>query len=351
MIFNQDFFARVQLLIIFLLILFGSPLVAQFSGYTPAESSSYNAGLFSSGVGLRDSSANLSGNPAFLATHGKNIVEAGGSSMQARNALGPVILNGGGYLTISENLGVGVRFKPVYTKFFPSDQRLVNYAGQAFLSYKLGEIFYFGLGVGPSVSVRPGGFSSYSWNVFGSLGVIYKAFTVGMLLESPGTNRFSNYLETETLKERYPERLALGLQYDVSKDFFLYGEIVRIFWERAVFSQNGLEEKPPFPVRTSMSGSIGVGYHISDTLDLLFGISKFANATEKGALDPLYGVSAGLKSEILPSVFGKGIFGSVYLQRSGIRRTIESYEEETRFGFQIHVRMDASKNDITPPNI
>jgi hypothetical protein len=337
--------------ICFLTFLLPISLLAQFSGYSPAESSAYNAALFSNGAGLKDPMSNLAGNSAFLISHNKHITEAGGASVRSQQAIGPIVLNGGGFYSLSESFGIGLRLKPVYTKFFPSDERLINYTGQAFLSYKFAEIFYLGLNVGPTVSNRPGGFSSYSWNVSGSAGIIYQKLTLGIVLESPGANRFDNYLGTETLKERYPEKLSLGIQYDFSKSVFLYGELVRTFWERAMFLQNGLEEKPPFPVRTNYSGSIGVGIHIFENFDVLLGMSKFANATEKGSLDPLYGASIGLKSEILPSVFGKGLFGSLYLQRSGIRKTIEPYEEETRFGFQVQAQYETMKQDINPPSI
>jgi long-subunit fatty acid transport protein len=334
-----------------LLLFFPVTLNAQFSGYSQADSSSYNAALFSNGAGLRDPLSNLAGNPAFLISHGKNLTEAGGASLVSQQTFGPILFNGGGFYSVSESFGFGLRLKPVYTKFFPADERLVNYAGQAFLSYKLSEIFYLGFGVGPTVSNRPGGFSSYSWNVFGSLGIIYRAFTFGLVIESPGSNRFNNYLGSETLKERYPEKISVGVQYQILPQLFLYSELVRTFWERAVFSQNGLEEKPPFPVNTSYTGNIGLGYRLVEQLDILFGFSQLANPARNGSLDPLHGVSLGLKGQIFPSVFGPGVFGSLYVQRIGISKTKEPFEEETRFGFQFQMQYDVRKDDINMPNM
>ncbi len=336
---------------LFLLFLLPTHLFSQFAGYSQAESGSYNAALFSNGAGLRDPMANLSGNPAFLVSHGKNLAEAGGMGISAEKALGPVIFNGGGFYRITESFGVGVRFKPVYTRFFPSDERLINYTGQTVLSYKFNDSIFLGAGLGPSVSTRPGGYSTYSLNAFASIGILFEKISLGMVAESPGTNQFSQYLGTDTLKERYPEKISLGIQYDLNQSFFIYGEMVRTFWERAMFSQNGLEEKPPFPVSSSYSGTFGTGYHILPSLDFLMALSKFYNATSNGALDPVYGLSAGIKSEILPSVFGAGVLGSLYLQRTGIRKTLESYEPETRLGFQIQTQFEIAKSDINSSGI
>lgn len=333
----------------FFLFLLHSPLFSQFAGYSQAESGSYNAALFSNGTGLRDPMANLSGNPAFLVSHGKNLAEVGGMGMTARQTPGPIVLNGGGFYQISESLGIGVRFKPVYTRFFPADERLINYTGQTVLSYKVHGSIFLGAGLGPTVSTRLGGYSTYSWNAFASIGIFFKKITLGLLAESPGGNRFNNYLGTESLKERYPEKISLGMQYDVHPSIFLYGELVRTFWERAMFSQNGLEEKPPFPIRTTYSGSFGFGYHVLQGLDVLLGVSKLYHAANNGSLDPVYGLSAGIKSEILPSVFGAGLLGSLYMQRTGIRKTLEAYEPETRFGFQIQSQFEIAKSDITMP--
>ncbi len=334
------------LLVLFPHLFFSGSLYSQFSGYTQAESSSYNAALFSNGTGIRDSMSNIHGNPAFLMSYGKHLLESGATTLQSQNAVGPIILNGGGFYQLTESLGMGIRLKPVYSRLFPADERLVNYTGQAVLSYKINEIFYLGAGVGPTVSNRPGGYSSYSWNLMGSVGMKLPGIHMGLTAESPGANRFQTYLGSEVLKERYPDRISFGIQFEVGQWGFLYGEIVRMFWERAVFSQNGLEEKPPFPIRTSYSGSIGFCYHILSNFDMLFGFTKFSNPNSNGSLDPVYGLSAGLKSELFPSVFGPGIFGSLYVQRTGIRKTIEPYEPETRFGFQLQVQYDTKKDDI-----
>ncbi len=328
-----------------------SQLFAQFSGYQLSEGSAYNSALSSQGIGLNDSASNLTGNPAFFAFHGKHIIEAGAAGSRANSATGPVLLNGGGYYQFTPALGMGIRFKPIYHRFFPSDERFVNYTGQAIVTYKLNELFSMGFALGPSVSNRPGGFSSYSWNATGMFAFHWESLSIGVVLESPGANRFEAYLGTESLKERYPERASIGIKYELTSALFIYGELHRLFWERSMFSQNGLEERPGFPVRTMYNGSLGIGYKIMETTDLLFGGKKDANPTTSGVLDPVYGVSVGIKNEIFPSVFGKGLYGSIYLQRTGVFKPNEPFVPETSLGFQVHSVFDRQIENPVPPKI
>jgi len=311
-----------------------SNLSAQFVGYTDAPSSAYASGLFSQGVGIRDLNANLNGNPAFLSYHKQHIVEAGVHGAQSKQTTSNALLYGGGYYAISESFGIGARIKPVISRFNPAEERIFNYTGQLVLSYMVTEWMYLGFGIGPSVTNRIGGYSNYSLNVFGSMGFIYKSFTLGILAESPGANSFEVYLGSEKLKEKYPEKLSIGLQYDINSTFFFYTELQRTFWERITFSLNGLDENPNFLPKNSISGSFGGGIHILKNTNLLMGVTRFANALANGSLDPVYGASIGFKTEIFPSLFGEGLFGSFYVQRTKIRKTIEPYDAETRFGFQ-----------------
>ncbi|TGN18621.1 hypothetical protein [Leptospira idonii] len=329
---------------------FSSPVFAQFAGYQPAESSAYNSGLFSQGAGLRHEMSNLSGNHSFLISHKTNSVEAGFGLSSSGKTTSAILLNGGGFYKFSENWGVGVRFKPVYNRFFPGEERLINYAMNGILSYKVSENIYLGLGVGPAVSNRPGGFSSYSWNVSGSVGIILGNLNIGLVAESPGVYRFENYLGSEKLKERLPEKAVLGAQYRIHPAFFLYGEFGRVFWERAMFSQNGLEERPGFRVRASYTGSIGAGFSPwNNNVQILAGIGTFANPTSIGILDPVYGASLGINGEVLPSILGKGYFAGVYLQRTGINQPKEYYERETRVGFQFYSRWGDEASEETSP--
>ena len=328
---------KISLFLFLFLILSGFSrfsLFAQFSGYTSSESSAYNAGLFSIGAGLRHQMSNLYGNTSFLMNSKTNFVDANLGTSQSRGSSSSFLLGGGGFYRLGEKWGVGIRFKPIYNRFFEADNRMENYALSGIVSYELTEYLYLGVNLGPTMSNRPGGYSSYSWNLSVSVGLILGKWNFGWIAESPGLYRFENYLGSEKLKERLPERMSVGAQYQINSEFFLYGELVRTFWERAMFSQNGIEEKPPFLLRDSYTGSLGIGYLPFPKLSLLTGITSIAYPSEEGVLYKSLGASIGASGEILPSVIGNGFWGGVYLQQTGLTGMISPYARETKVGFQ-----------------
>lgn len=292
--------------------------------------------------------SNLYGNTSFLMNTKTNFTDVGIGAAQNRGDSSAFLFSGGGFYRLGEKWGVGVRLKPVYNRYFESDARMQNYALSGIVSYELTDSLYLGVNLGPSVSNRPGGYSSYSWNLSVSLGMIWGKWNFGVIAESPGVYRFENYLASEKLKEKLPERISAGAQYQINTEFFLYGELVRTFWERAMFSQNGLEEKPGFPLRDSYTGSLGIGYLPFPKLSLLTGVTSIAYPTEEGMLYKSLGMSIGASGEILPSVLGNGFWGGVYIQQTGLTGMVSPYAKETRLGFQFTYAWDpeAEKEDI-----
>ncbi|PJZ45272.1 hypothetical protein [Leptospira brenneri] len=310
-------------------------LQAQISGYESAYPSAYLLGLSSSGVVTKNTMGSLYGNTAFLAEQPKHLLDGGVNGSYANPKVSPLYLAGALYFSYSDSLGFGFRAKPVFLRSFPADERFSNYAFQGFVSWKLNEYLSFAINLGPGVSGRLGGYSSYSWNVSASTAFQYGDFRLGIILESPGNYRFDQYLGSEKLKERLPERLLVGVGYKITETIDLQIEANRTFFERSNISLNGGENSFSYPVRTMYAGNVGLAIGKIDSFQFLTGLGREfrADSTLRG----FYTASIGLAGSIFPKELGEGYLYSVSLQRSGIS-VPERDGAETRAAAQIQIR-------------
>ncbi|GBF49158.1 hypothetical protein LPTSP4_06680 [Leptospira ryugenii] len=322
-------------LFIFTSAFFVSPIKAQFSGYEENVSSGLGAGLYSEGVGLRNALANSSGNPALLAYNKSSLVSFGLLANQQKQSNLAYQFNGSAYYQWNASMGFGVRARPMYSRSFPTEEKLQAYQGQVFLSYALNDSIFLSFGIGPSLASRVGGISSYSLSAYASVGIVYDKFTFGISLESPGSFRMDSFLGSERLRERLPERVSLGVQYDLNEYVFLYSELRRVIWERAYFRLNGIEEKPDYPSLTMFTGSFGLGWKYSSSSQILFGLANNTRATQSSGLQKMYGASIGYATELFPDAFGKGIFFNCFFQQNQIRGSEPPIEVERTLGLQL----------------
>lgn len=320
---------------LFLSTSFCGSLLAQVSGYESAYPSAYLLGLSSSGVVSSHSLGSIYGNTAFLSNQSKHILDGGVSSSYANPKFSPLYLSGAAYYSYSDSLGFGFRGKPVFLRSFPSDERFSNYAFQGFLNWKWNENLSFGLQLGPGVSGRIGGYSSYSWNASASAAFQYGDFRFGVILESPGTYRFDKYLKTEKLKERLPERLLVGFGYKINDWLDLQVEGNRTFFERSHISMNGKDQSFQYPIHTMYAGNIGLAIGKIESFQIITGLGKEFRA--ENSLRGFYTASLGLAGSIFPKEWGEGYLFALSIQKSGISVPTRD-GAETRIAFQIQAQ-------------
>lgn len=322
-----------------LVLCFGSfsffPLHAQISGYDVAYPSAYLLGLSSQGVVSSNPMASLYGNTAFLSYQSKHILDTSANASYANPNVSPLYLSGAGYLSFSESIGFGIRGKPVYLRSFPADERFSNYAFQAFVNWKLNPYVSIAIQVGPGVSGRLGGYSSYSWNVSVSTAIQYENFRFGILLESPGTYRFDEYLGSERLKEKLPERLMLGIGYKWNDWLELQLEGSRKFYENTSVDLNHKSQYIAYPVKTMYSGNIGLAIGKMESFQVLTGVGREIRMEQ--SLQGFYTVSLGVAGSFFPSWFGEGLYYAISLQRSGIS-VKEKDGGESRMAIQVQTQ-------------
>ncbi|XDD55853.1 hypothetical protein AB3N62_08650 [Leptospira sp. WS4.C2] len=333
MIFNRKWYFPRLILLVFTSSL-GS-LFAQASGYESAYPSAYLLGLSSTGVVTSSSMGSLYGNTAFLSNQSKHIVDGGVNGSYANPKTSPLYLSGAMYFSYSDSLGFGFRGKPVFLRSFPTDERFSNYAFQGFVNWKWNENLSFALHLGPAVSGRIGGYSSYSWNVSASTAFQYGNFRMGLILESPGSYRFDKYLGSEKLKERLPERLLVGIGYKITEFIDLQIEGNRTFFERSHTSLNGGENSFQYPVRTMYSGNIGLAIGKIESFQIISGLGREFRADS--ALKGFYTGSLGIAGSIFPKELGEGYLYAISLQRSGLG-VPEREGAETRAAAQIQIQ-------------
>ncbi|MCW7471131.1 hypothetical protein [Leptospira kanakyensis] len=310
-------------------------IFAQISGNESAHPSAYLLGLSSSGVVTKNSMGSLYGNTAFLADTGKHLVDAGVNASYANSKISPLYLSGALYFSYSDSLGFGFRGKPVFLRSFPADERFSNYAFQGFVSWKLNEYLSFAFHLGPGVSGRLGGYSSYSWNVSASTAFQYGNFRLGVILESPGSYRYDKYLGSEKLKEKLPERLLVGIGYKITEMIDLQIEGNRTFFERSHISLNGATNSNVYPIRTMYAGNIGLAIGKIESFQVLTGLGREFRADS--SLRGFYTASLGIAGSIFPSELGEGYLYSVSVQRSGLS-VPEREGAETRAAAQIQIQ-------------
>ncbi|MCW7492118.1 hypothetical protein ND861_05550 [Leptospira sp. 2 VSF19] len=333
MIFKRKWYFPVMTL--FFSTSFGGSLLAQVSGYESAYPSAYLLGLSSSGVVSSQSLGSIYGNTAFLTNQSKHLIDGGINGSYANPKISPLYLSGAAYYSYSDSLGFGFRGKPIFLRSFPTDERFSNYAFQGFINWKWNENLSFGLQLGPGVSSRIGGYSSYSWNVSASAAFQYGDFRLGVILESPGTYRFDKYLKTEKLKERLPERLLVGLGYRINEwiDFQMEGN--RTFYENSHISLNGKDSSFQYPIHTMYAGNIGLAIGKIESFQFISGFGREFRA--ENSLRGFYTVSMGMAGSIFPKELGEGYLYSVSVQRSGLG-VPERDGAETRAAFQIQIQ-------------
>ncbi|TGM54221.1 hypothetical protein EHQ91_04290 [Leptospira biflexa] len=308
------------------------PIHAQISGYDVAFPSAYLLGLSSQGVVSTHAMGSIYGNTAFLSFQNKHILDVSSSGSYANPNLSPVYISGAGYVSFSESFGFGFRGKPVYLRSFPSDERYSNYAFQAFANWKLNPYISFALHLGPGVSGRLGGYSSYSWNVSLSTAIQYEQFRLGVLLESPGSYRYDQFLGSERLNEKLPERVLLGLGYKWNEwlEFQLEGS--RKFYERTSVRLNESNQYIPYAVRTMYSGNFSIALGKIESIQLLTGVGREIRMDR--TLRGFYTASIGIVGSLFPSWFGEGYFYALSVQRAGLS-VPEREGAETRMAFQL----------------
>ncbi|PJZ86061.1 hypothetical protein [Leptospira harrisiae] len=310
-------------------------LSAQVSGYESAYPSAYLLGLSSSGVVSPNSMGTVYGNSAFLTFQNKHLVDGGVNVSYANPKTSPLYLSGATYFSFSESIGFGVRAKPVFLRSFPVDERYSNYAFQGFVTWKWNDYLSFALHLGPGVSGRIGGYSSYSWNVSASSAFQYGNFRLGLILESPGTYRFDKYLETEKLKERLPERLLAGIGYRWNDWIDIQLEVNRTFFEKGSSSLNGGKNSLQFPVHTMYAGNVSLAVGKIDTLQLISGLGREFRV--ESSLRGFYTASLGIAGSIFPQELGPGYLYAISFQRSGLG-VPERDGAETRASAQIQIQ-------------
>lgn len=310
-------------------------LFAQVAGYESAYPSAYLLGLSSTGVVTTNPMGSIYGNTAFLSNQPKHILDGGVNGSYANPKTSPLYLSGAMYFSYSESLGFGFRGKPVFLRSFPTDERFSNYAFQGFVNWKWNEHLSFALHLGPGVSGRIGGYSSYSWNLSASTALQYGNFRLGMILESPGTYRFDKYLGSEKLKERLPERILVGLGYKITESIDLQLEGNRTFFERSHTSLNGGNQSFEYPVRTMYAGNIGLAIGKIESFQLITGFGREFRADS--VLKGFYTASLGIAGSIFPKELGEGYLYAFSLQRSGLS-VPERDGAETRAALQIQIQ-------------
>ncbi|EKJ85105.1 hypothetical protein CLV96_0438 [Leptospira meyeri] len=310
-------------------------VTAQVSGYESAYPSAYLLGLSSSGVVSPNSMGTVYGNSAFLSFQNKHLVDGGVNVSYANPKTSPLYLSGATYFSYSESIGFGFRGKPIFLRSFPVDERYSNYAFQGFVTWRWNEYLSFALHLGPGVSGRMGGYSSYSWNVSASTAIQYGDFRFGVILESPGNYRFDKYLGSENLKERLPERLLVGVGYKITELIDLQVEGNRTFFEKSHISLNGGNNSFSYPIRTMYAGNIGIAIGKIESFQILTGIGREFRADS--SLRGFYTGSIGIAGSIFPGELGPGYLYSLSLQRSGLS-VPEREGAETRASAQIQIQ-------------
>ncbi|TGL90460.1 hypothetical protein EHQ68_03235 [Leptospira congkakensis] len=310
-------------------------LSAQISGYESAYPSAYLLGLSSTGVVTQNPMGSLYGNTAFLTNQSKHLLDAGVNASYANPKISPLYLTGALYFSYSDSLGFGFRGKPIFLRSFPAVERFSNYAFQGFVSWKWNEHLSFALNLGPGVSGRLGGYSSYSWNVSASTAIQYGDFRFGVILESPGSYRFDKYLGSENLKERLPERLLVGVGYKITELIDLQVEGNRTFFEKSHLSLNGANNSFSYPIRTMYAGNVSLVIGKIESFQFLTGIGREFRADS--SLRGFYTGSLGIAGSIFPKELGEGYLYSVSIQRSGLS-VPERDGAETRAAAQIQIQ-------------
>lgn len=323
---------------------FQIPIFAQFQGYDETNGSPYLAGLFSKGTAVSDPMGSLYGNISFLSQQKQNFLDFGTLGSYANQSYGSAILSASAYFQMGETWGFGFRGKPIYQRAFPTNSKFNNYAIQGFLSKSFTKQLSFGIAVGPGISGRPGGYSSYSWNVSTHVSYIIQNFKLGLVLESPGSYRYDRYLGSERLVERLPERVMFGLSYELTESLQFYAEGIRTFWERATFDLNKNNEMPAYPVNTMYTYNFGTSYGNRKEFQVLGGFGTEGKPTAERGIKQLYGGSIGVAGGLFPDTIGNGYYYAVTLQRLGFGVS-EEEGAETRFGFQLQSQFgDSPKN-------
>lgn len=328
---------------LFLFLVFTYPLAAQFQGYDETNGSATLGALFSKGSVVSDPSGALYGNLSFLNSTKSNHLDFGAAGSYANGSSSALLLFGAAYFKIGETWGVGIRGKPVYQRSFPTDERFNNYAVQGIVSKAITEHLSLGLGIGPGISGRPGGYGSYSWNLSGHMSYQFSDFKLGMILESPGSYRYDKYLGSEILREKLPERAIIGISFQISNSLALYAEGIRTFWEKANFILNKSNELPSYPVDTMYTGNFGISVGDPKVLQYLGGFGTEGKPLAVGGIKQLYGGSLGLRGGLFPSLLGEGYSYTVYIQRIGFG-VKETEGAETRWGFQFHSQFGSMPN-------
>lgn len=333
MIFKRKYFWAISLFLIWLFPI--RPISAQISGYDVAYPSAYLLGLSSQGVVSQNPMASLYGNTAFLSYQSKHMMDVSLNGSHANGKFSPLYISGAGYYSFSESFGFGVRGKPVYLRSFPTDERYSNYAFQTFANWKLNPYISFALQIGPSVSGRLGGYSSYSWNVSLSTAIQYENFRLGIILESPGKYRFDEYLGSERLKEKLPERALVGFGYQWNDWIFVQAEFSRKFYERTSVNFNQSNEYIAYPIRTMYSGNFSLAIGKMESFQFLTGVGREIRMDTE--LRGFYTASLGIAGALFPDWFGEGYFYALSLQRSGLS-VPEREGAETRVATQLQLQ-------------
>ncbi|TGL73977.1 hypothetical protein [Leptospira jelokensis] len=308
---------------------------AQITGYDVAYPSAYLLGLSSQGVVTKNQMGSLYGNTAFLSYQSKHIMDVSLNGSHANGKGSPLYISGAGYYSFSDSLGFGLRGKPVYLRSFPSDERYSNYAFQTFANWKVSPYISFGLQIGPSVSGRLGGYSSYSWNVSLSTAIQYENFRLGILLESPGKYRFDEYLGSERLKEKLPERALVGFGYQWNDWVDLQLEFSRKFYERTSVNLNNANQYISYPIRTMYSGNVSLAIGKQDVFQFITGVGREIRMETE--LRGFYTASLGFAGALFPTWFGEGYLYTVSLQRSGLS-VHEREGAESRMAVQLQAQ-------------
>lgn len=330
MIFNSKWYLAFTLFCFY--ILPQKPIEAQISGYDVAFPSAYLLGLSSQGAVSSESMGSVYGNTSFLSFQSKHLLDVAVNGGYANPNVSPLYISGAGYFSASESFGFGFRGKPVYLRSFPNEERFSNYAFQAFANWKVNKYLSFGIQVGPSVSGRLGGYSNYSWNVSLSSAFQYENFRLGLVLESPGTYRFEEYLGSTRLKERLPERMMVGIGYQWNDWFLIQLEGSRKFYERTSVDLNGRNQYIPYPIQTMYSGNLSLAIGKLSSVQLLTGVGR--EIRMERSLRGFYTASLGVAGSLFPSWFGEGYFYAISVQRAGLS-VPEREGAETRMALQL----------------
>lgn len=326
--------------IFFLFFLWSSSLFAQVPGYSMSSPQSSSQALQSTGVTAATPDQALLGNPGFLSFQNSH-----NATFSYKYGNFP-LLGSGYYHNRNGKNGFGFSLKPYSERF--TDERQLSYVSSFFFTNRVTEKLAFSVGIGPSLAYRipEYGSASLSPNIF--LAFKSGSTQIGLGAESPGSFRFESYLGSDILRERLPERIQLGWKEEWGSKFFSNLEIQKVFWERAYFKRNDRENKVEgYNGTDGISVRFGLGLKITKEISFLTGFGSQMVPNGNGSMWNLArSWSLGVVGEILPSLVGNGIFGSVFYQRL----YLDSLYRESQAGFQLTKFLASEEEEPRTPN-